>query len=194
MSSRDFSILRLKLSLVVAPAFEDVLHSRFRPWLGRIGNQIIHGIGKLPGRRTLGTHSIHHAIQRQKAGSGRRRGLFTCVVFDRLENIGQYLKRGYVISSRRSGEAWDRNWNCESSPSPSIQVLTTARRWYIEFTSRTSCGDHNLSAMAAVRGQMRESIFSGETYSAHMQASPPRIRFCSSGVRLAAAPLSGSVV
>ena len=37
--------------------------------------------------------------------------------------------------------------------------------------------------MAAVRGQMRDSIFFGETYSAHMQTSPPRMRAFSSGVR-----------
>src|SRR3981189_1668125 len=46
--------------------------------------------------------------------------------------------------------------------------------------------------MAALRGQMRESIFSGFTYSAHMQDSPPRIKCCWSGARLAAGPLGGS--
>ena len=46
--------------------------------------------------------------------------------------------------------------------------------------------------MAAVRGQMRESIFSGETYSAHIVASPPRMRLFSSGLKFAAASLMGS--
>ena len=62
----------------------------------------------------------------------------------------------------------------------------------MESTSVTPSGDHRRSAIAAARGQMRESIFSGDTYSAHMQASPPRMRALSSGVRLAVGPLIGS--
>ena len=46
--------------------------------------------------------------------------------------------------------------------------------------------------MAAMRGQMRESTVSWLTYSAHMQASPPRIREACSGVSCAAGPESGS--
>ncbi len=40
-------------------------------------------------------------------------------------------------------------------------------------TSRTSRGDQSLSAMAAARGQMRESIVSLLMSSPQMQASPP---------------------
>lgn len=62
----------------------------------------------------------------------------------------------------------------------------------MEFTSVTFCGDQNRSAIAAVRGQMRESIFSGETYSVHIEASPPRIRALSSDPKFAAPPDMGS--
>src|SRR5258708_10413540 len=44
-------------------------------------------------------------------------------------------------------------------------------------------GDQSRSAIAAVRGQMRESIVSGLTHSPHMVASPPRMCFVSSVVR-----------
>ncbi len=57
----------------------------------------------------------------------------------------------------------------------------------------TFCGDHKRSAMAASRGQMCESTFSGVTHSAHWHDSPPRIRLFSSGVRVAAASLMGSM-
>ena len=40
--------------------------------------------------------------------------------------------------------------------------------------SLTSRGDHRRSAIAAVRGQMRESMVSSVTHSAHIVASPPR--------------------
>jgi hypothetical protein len=53
--------------------------------------------------------------------------------------------------------------------------------------SRTSAGDHSRSAMAAMRGQMRESIVSGETNSLHMQASPPRMCLRSSAVSVLSA-------
>ena len=43
-------------------------------------------------------------------------------------------------------------------------------------TSVTSRGDHSRSAIAAVRGQMRESTISGVVNSDHMVASPPRMR------------------
>ena len=42
--------------------------------------------------------------------------------------------------------------------------------------SLISRGDQKRSAIAAMRGQMRESTVSGLTYSEHMQASPPRMR------------------
>jgi hypothetical protein len=47
-------------------------------------------------------------------------------------------------------------------------------------TSRTSAGDQNRSAIAAVRGHTRESIVSGVTHSAHIVASPPSTRADSS--------------
>ncbi len=59
-------------------------------------------------------------------------------------------------------------------------------------TSVTVAGDQYRSAMAAVRGQIRESIVSGVTHSDHMQASPPRIRFWASAGRLAASFPIGS--
>jgi hypothetical protein len=43
-------------------------------------------------------------------------------------------------------------------------------------TSVTVRDDQNRSAIAAVRGHIRESIVSGTTFSPHMQASPPSIR------------------
>ena len=49
-------------------------------------------------------------------------------------------------------------------------------------TSRIGPGDQKRSAMAAVRGQILESTVSGETYSAHIVASPPRIRSAWSSV------------
>ena len=52
--------------------------------------------------------------------------------------------------------------------------------------------DSRRSAIAAVRGQIRESTFSAVTYSLHMHASPPSTRFFSSGLRFAPAPPSGS--
>jgi hypothetical protein len=55
-----------------------------------------------------------------------------------------------------------------------------------------SRGDQKRSAIAAIRGQMRESTVSELTYSAHMQASPPRMRAASSASSTRAAPSSGS--
>ena len=49
-------------------------------------------------------------------------------------------------------------------------------------TSVTSRGDQNRSAIAAVRGQMRESIVSGPTHSPHIVASPPRMCAASASV------------
>ncbi len=77
-------------------------------------------------------------------------------------------------------------------PSHSSRALTKSRRAYIEPGSRTSCGDQKRSAIAAFLGQMRESTFSGFTYSAHMHDSPPRILCFSCGERFAASPLMGS--
>ena len=48
----------------------------------------------------------------------------------------------------------------------------------------TSLGDHSRSAIAAARGQIRESMVSALTYSVHMHASPPRIRAALSVVNL----------
>ena len=47
-------------------------------------------------------------------------------------------------------------------------------------TSRVSAGDQSRSAIAAARGQIRESMVSGVTNSAHMQASPPSTRAAAS--------------
>ena len=49
-------------------------------------------------------------------------------------------------------------------------------RRYMSSTSLTVAGDQKRSAMAAMRGQMRESMVSGPTNSLHMQASPPSTR------------------
>ena len=46
---------------------------------------------------------------------------------------------------------------------------------YISSVSFTDAGDQSLSAMAAVRGHIRESTVSDETSSLHMVASPPRM-------------------
>ena len=54
-------------------------------------------------------------------------------------------------------------------------MLTRASRRYMSSTSSTSRGDQKRSAIAAVRGQMRESIVSGPTHSPHIVASPPRM-------------------
>ncbi len=78
------------------------------------------------------------------------------------------------------------------SPRNSRSRLTAFIRVYIEATSVTVCGDHSRSAIAALRGQMCESIFSGVTHSAHWQDSPPRMRLFSSGVSVAAASAMGS--
>ncbi len=43
-------------------------------------------------------------------------------------------------------------------------------------TSFTSRGDQSRSAIAAVRGQMRESTISAVVNSDHIVASPPRMR------------------
>ena len=48
-----------------------------------------------------------------------------------------------------------------------------------------SAGLQSRSAMAAIRGQMRESTVSAVTYSAHMVPSPPRTSAFCSGVRSA---------
>ena len=77
-------------------------------------------------------------------------------------------------------------------PVHSSQRLTASMRSYIESMSAISRGDQSLSAMAAVRGQMRESTVSASTSSAHMHASPPRIRAACSGVSCAVAAPSGS--
>ena len=58
----------------------------------------------------------------------------------------------------------------------------------MDWLSRVSCGDQKRSAIAARRGHIRDSIVSGVTNSDHMQASPPRMRFCSSAESAAAAP------
>ena len=68
-------------------------------------------------------------------------------------------------------------------PSSSSRSDSTPSRRYISSSLVTDCGDHNRSAIAAVRGQMRESIVRGSTYSFHMHASPPRIRAACSGVK-----------
>src|SRR5439155_25679999 len=91
----------------------------------------------------------------------------------------------------RRWSMWREAFRCVS-PSHSSRALTKSKRVYIEAGSRTSCGDHRRSAIAAFLGQIRESTFSGLTYSAHMQDSPPRIRCFSSAERLAASPLIGS--
>ena len=44
-------------------------------------------------------------------------------------------------------------------------------------------GDHSLSARAALRGQMRLSIFSGDRNSPQAHDSPPITRAACSGVR-----------
>ncbi len=54
-------------------------------------------------------------------------------------------------------------------------------------TSVTVRGDHSRSAIAAVRGQIRESIVSGPTHSPHIVASPPSTCAASAGVRLSEA-------
>ncbi len=82
------------------------------------------------------------------------------------------------------GAASAGSWNDASGrASPARGSRHPARR-YMDATSLISCGDQNRSAMAAVRGQMRESTFSGLTNSVHMQTSPPRMRDFSAGVRL----------
>src|SRR6266436_8662038 len=86
---------------------------------------------------------------------------------------------------------WREALRCVS-PSHSKRALTKSNRAYMEAGSRTSCGDHRRSAIAAFLGHMRESTFSGLTYSAHMHDSPPRIRCFSSADRFAASPLIGS--
>src|ERR1017187_9251809 len=77
-------------------------------------------------------------------------------------------------------------------PSDSRRQLNSPSLSYIEPGSCTSGGDHKRSAIAALRGQILESMFSGVTHSDHMQASPPRMRLFSSGFSEAAAPLIGS--
>ena len=67
-----------------------------------------------------------------------------------------------------------------------------AMRAYIDATSRVLRGDQRRSAMAAVRGQMRLSTFSGVTYSDHMVASPPRMRLLWSLVSVVRPSPSGS--
>src|SRR5262249_49211511 len=64
-------------------------------------------------------------------------------------------------------------------------MLTDSSRLYISSTSFTVLFDHNRSAIAAVRGQIRESIVSGLTHSPHIVASPPRMCLNSCSVRLA---------
>ena len=63
----------------------------------------------------------------------------------------------------------------------------------MELASFASLVDQSRSAIAAALGQIRESTVSALTYSAHIQASPPRIRADCSGVNCAAGPLSGSI-
>ena len=53
---------------------------------------------------------------------------------------------------------------------------------YISGTSRMPAGDQSRSAIAAVRGQILESMVSGVTHSDHMVASPPLMRARSSAV------------
>jgi hypothetical protein len=50
-------------------------------------------------------------------------------------------------------------------------------------TLAVSRGDQKRSAIAAVRGQIRESIVSGPTHSPHIVASPPSTCAASAGVR-----------
>jgi hypothetical protein len=97
------------------------------------------------------------------------------VVLERLDSLGQDLSgsmRGPATSRRRIMSAFLR---CVS-PSSSSSTDTPARRRYMSSTFRTAAGDQKRSAMAAVRGQMRESMVSGVTSSVHMVASPPRMK------------------
>src|SRR5688572_32760415 len=55
------------------------------------------------------------------------------------------------------------------SPNSSNCKLRMAIRRYMSFTSVTVRGDQSRSAIAAVRGQMRESIVSGVTHSARSE-------------------------
>ena len=65
-------------------------------------------------------------------------------------------------------------------------------RAYIESTSLAEAGDQRRSAIAAARGQVRESTISEVVYSAQMHISPPRMRDLSSGPSLSASPDIGS--
>ena len=62
-------------------------------------------------------------------------------------------------------------------------LLMPSQRRSLSARTRTQPGDQKRSAIAAVRGQIRESTVSGETYSAHIVASPPSTRAASSSVR-----------
>ena len=62
-----------------------------------------------------------------------------------------------------------------SAPASSSRSLTVARRRYMSAVSLMSRGDQRRSAMAAVRGQIRESMVSLVVHSDHIVASPPRM-------------------
>src|ERR1035437_8580822 len=94
-----------------------------------------------------------------------------------------------VPAMRYNAEIMEDLW---VRPSHSRRQLNSASLGYSAPGSGTSGGDHRRSAIAALRGQILESMFSGVTHSDHMQASPPMMRFFSSGLSEAAAPLIGS--
>ncbi len=80
----------------------------------------------------------------------------------------------------RSGKALQHHFEIRSlrlNPSHSNQRLTSFSRAYIEPTSDTDSGDQKRSAIAASRGQRRESRFSAVASSSHIAASPPRESF-----------------
>src|SRR6202521_3119534 len=95
----------------------------------------------------------------------------------------------FAPAMRQSAETIEDLW---VRPRHSRRRLKISSLVYIEPVSCTSGEDHRRSAIAALRGQILESMFSGVTHSDHMQASPPTLRLFSSGFSIAAAPLMGA--
>src|SRR5579884_2248921 len=96
-----------------------------------------------------------------------------------LDHVGQHFKFGSRAPPRKAlehGQVSRAVLHTRPVEAPAHEASLS----YIKSTSRSSAGDHSLSAIAARRGQMRESTVSAFTSSAHMHASPPRMRAASS--------------